>query len=366
MDNPTSSFTLRGLPFAARLTLAAFLVSVGLGYVSALVQLHFQHASPGSFLPNRDDVRRIYNGAQERPVSKMERLIMADESLPLNGTGQMSTAFTTQTKGWKQEIKKRAQEMVEGRRAIPDETRAKAEVVLRKERDGERQALVAWIRAGADEASYDDDSFCLPDELADLTISQDYLVKDANDKPVQPRRVQIRGLINERCATCHTKGARADAGNFPLDSYAGLKPYVTVKQSDAISVQKLAQTTHVHLLGFSMLYGLTGFLFALTSYPRLVRVMIAPLPLVAQVLEIGCWWLARLDPIYADAIPILGGIVAVGLLLHILFNLADLFGKGGKLILFLLIIVLAVGGFLARERIGHLFELEKNDAAAQP
>jgi hypothetical protein len=158
-------------------------------------------------------------------------------------------------------------------------------------------------------------------------------------------------LINDRCATCHTKGARADAGSFPLDSFAGLKPYVTVKQSDAMSLEKLAQTTHVHLLGFSMLYGLTGLVFALTSYPGIVRVLIAPLPLAAQVLEISCWWLARLNPLYADAIALFGGIVAVGLMIHILFGLWDLFGKGGKLILFLLLIGFAVGGFVAKDRI---------------
>jgi hypothetical protein len=365
MDTPATPFTLRSLPFAARLTLAAFLVSVGVGYASALVQLHFQHAAPGNMLPTKDDVRKIYNGAQERPACKIERLVLADESLTLNGTGQMSAAFTTQTSGWKQEIRKRAQQLTESRRDIPDAIKAKAEEILRKERHGERFALVAWIRAGADEMSYNEDSFCLPDDLADQPITEDYLVKDANDKPVLPRRILIHSLINDRCGKCHTKGAHPQAGSYPLDEYAKLKPYLTVKQSDAISKEKLAQTTHVHLLGFSMLYGLTGLFFALTSYPGIVRVLIAPLPLAAQVLEISCWWLARLNPLYADAIAIFGGIVAVGLLIHILFGLWDLFGKGGKLVLFLMFIGFVVGGLVAKDRISNYLELEKAGASAQ-
>ena len=74
-----------------------------------------------------------------------------------------------------------------------------------------------------------------------------------------------------------------------------------------MSLSKLAQTTHVHMLGFSMLYGLTGLLFAFTSYPVFVRVLIAPLPLLAQIIDISFWWLARLDepygPGFAAAIP---------------------------------------------------------------
>src|SRR6516162_659884 len=55
-------FTLRELPFSARLTLALFLVSVGLGYGAALVQIHFQHASPGEFMPSAQDVVVKFHG----------------------------------------------------------------------------------------------------------------------------------------------------------------------------------------------------------------------------------------------------------------------------------------------------------------
>src|SRR5262245_27341191 len=102
MSNDTSPpLTLRDLPLAARLTLAAFLISVGIGYFSALVQLHFQHASPGSLLPTADDATKVYHGATgQRPMSKMEHLLEAEESLKLNSNGQMRTAFTSSSEGW--------------------------------------------------------------------------------------------------------------------------------------------------------------------------------------------------------------------------------------------------------------------------
>jgi hypothetical protein len=54
-----------------------------------------------------------------------------------------------------------------------------------------------------------------------------------------------------------------------------------------VSLKKLAQTTHVHLLGFGLLYGLTGLILTFTSYPGWLRGLLGPLPLVAQVGDIG-------------------------------------------------------------------------------
>ena len=123
--------TLRDLPLAARLTLALFLVSTGIGYVAALVQLHFQHASPGSPLPTPDDAVRIFHGQLGKPVSQIERLLQADEGQKFNGTGSMAAAFTTRSTRWKKQVEKRSEEEV------------------RRERRGERLALLAWVQGGA-------------------------------------------------------------------------------------------------------------------------------------------------------------------------------------------------------------------------
>src|SRR5438477_3707414 len=99
MGNTSTRMVLRDLPLAARLVLAAFLISVGIGYCAALVQLHFQHASPGSMLPTGDDAVRIFHGQTERPVSKIEAVLTADEDKPFTGSGQMRSAFTKRSQG---------------------------------------------------------------------------------------------------------------------------------------------------------------------------------------------------------------------------------------------------------------------------
>jgi len=118
-----------------------------------------------------------------------------------------------------------------------------------------------------------------------------------------------------------------------------------------MSLPKLAQTTHVHLLAFSMLYGLTGLIFACTSYPGLVRLVLSPWPLVAQWADISCWWLARLDPIYGKAIVVTGALVGAGLFLQIVLSLFDLFRARGRVILVALLLLALAGGLALKQRV---------------
>jgi hypothetical protein len=319
--------TLRQLPLAARLTLALFLISTGIGYISALVQLHFQHASPGSPLPTPDDAVRIFHGPLGKPVSQLERLLTADEHEKFNGTGSMAAAFTRKSADWKKAVKKRP------------------EAEVQEERDGERKAVLEWIAAGACKADYENDAFALPDKLRDQKITSDYVT----DGDSGARQVKIKKILDDRCVRCHCSKDPEDAsaGKYPLDTYETLRPRALVEAgAGAMSLTKLAQTTHVHLLGFSMLYGLSGLILAFSSYPALLRVILCPLPLLAQVADISFWWLARLPepigPEIARLIAVSGGVVAVSLLLHLVLSLFDLFSAKGKLVL-----VLLFGGVIA-------------------
>jgi hypothetical protein len=356
-DQTTDSprWTLRDLPFAARLALAAFLISVGIGYFSALVQLHFQHATPGEVMPTAANAIATFHGhIGDLPESRLVRLITADENLPFNGNGQMSSPFTRQSVGWNKAIRGKAVEMRPDRRAErPSEAELeKAEVELRKERETEKQVVVAWLKdQGANRVAFEKDSYPLPAELSQQPFTKDYLLKD--DSGIC---VKIQTLWNDRCARCHMKdGANAKAAAYPLNTFATIEKYNKVETSSAMSLTKLAQTTHVHLLGFSMLYGLTGLILALTRWPAFVRVPLAPLALIAQVADISFWWLARLEapygPMFASWIPISGGIVGASLGLQILLSVFDLFGGVGKVVLFTLAIITSGAGYIVKEKV---------------
>ncbi len=328
-DTSSSRWTLRDLPFAARLAIAGFLISVGVGYFSALVQLHFQHASNGEMMPTGKDAVRIFHG--EPGVTVLERLLLAPETEPFTGSGSMRAAFTFNAIGWDPDLE--------------PEAMAK----LRRERDGEALILAHWVRHGLDKASYENNGYAIPGELKGQPITKKYL--DQEKEGV----VQIKKLLRDRCVRCHKEGREAPESNAPLDTYERIKTYVRLDTQQGMPLRKLAQSTHVHLLGFSMLYGLTGLILALTSLPAIIRVPLAPLALVAQVADISFWWLARLDaphgPLFATLIPISGGVVAVSLMLQILLSLFDLFGKGGKAVLLLLALAAGAGGFVLKDKV---------------
>src|SRR5207244_2104695 len=114
----------------------------------------------------------------------------------------------------------------------------------------------------------------------------------------------------------------------------------------AMPLAKLAQTTHAHLLAFAILYGATGLAFCFTSYPQSVRLVFGPLALVAQVLDIACWWLARVHPGFAQAIFFTGLVAGLGLAVQILGCWWDLCSAAGKKWLLGILVVLIVAGIL--------------------
>lgn len=359
-DLSSRRFVLRDLPLAARVVIAFFLVSVGAGYGAALVQIHFQQARPGELLPNGDDLVRTFSGEQGHRQSKIEQLLTADESHPFTGQGTMRVAFTTKSESWKSAIKETAKEL-----KIKDLT--KAEQALRHQREGEIDAVLAWVRAGAPKQDYEKDHFVLPADLAKREITSDYLVTDDKGKLAEPEAFKIKTLFNDRCVRCHDPEKQGEkAAQFPLNTYEHIKQYTQVTASGGgMSLTKLAQSTHLHLLSFAMLYGLTGLIFSLTSYAGWVRMLIGPWPLVLQLAEISCWWLARMDPQYARAIGVLGGLVALGLMLQIVLTLFGLFGKTGKVVLVALVCVALAGGYMVKQRVIEPYLAQEGNSAQQ-
>jgi hypothetical protein len=344
---------LRDLPLAARLTLALFMISVGLGYLSALINLHFQSASAGQPLPTQADATGIYHGKTQ--VSQLERLLTASPDLPFNGQGSMRPAWSkTKVGGWPNKRKLKAAELG-GLRGRDFDPKAPADVEeidreIHRDLDGERLAVLAWIHGGLKQEAYEKNALPMTGELANVAITEKFV-----DRNVNPPAVMVKSILVTRCVRCHSELKAGSAAEMPLETYEQIAEYAKKEVSKGMSLPKLALTTHVHLLGFSMLYGLTGLVLAFSSYPRTLRVILCPLPLLAQIADIACWWLGRVEepygPMFAGAIIYTGAVVAGSLLLQIVLSLWDLFGKTGKTVVVLLLAAAAAGGYLAKDRI---------------
>ena len=319
-------FTLRHLPLPAKLVVSAFLISVGVGYFSALVQLHMQHGDrDGNPLPTPENVIEHFSGVKKfdgvAPVSKLEGLINGD---PEGGFSKanMAIAFYAKSTGYDKEVKDRGEKNV------------------RDERDGERKLLTAWLNLPADQrkAAFEANAMPLPTALVGQPLTEEFV--NATTKAVE-----VQSLFEARCLKCHGEGG----SNKPeMHTYAKLEPLATAPPLELIhgiggekwvhstrqtTVEGLTQSTHAHLLSFSMLFGLTGLTFAFTSYPGLLRGFLGPLVLVAQLADISCWWLSRIDyygPLFAQAILVTGGVVGLGLSAQIVLSLFNMYGRKGK------------------------------------
>ncbi|MBN9522357.1 hypothetical protein J0H58_28200 [bacterium] len=342
---PAPRFTLRQLPLPAKLVLSTFLLAVGVGYTSAMVQLHMQHGErDGKPLPTVQNVVAVFAGKvwknEDEPLvrtaSKFEVLVMGDKDGSIVGSNMAPAFFKFDGADYKKQAADPARKPK-----------------LDQEREGERKALVAWANAApeAREVAYQTNSFTLPKELAKQVVTPGFTDR------ANPGTVKVKSIIKERCLRCHEAGA--DVGHIPLTNYDDLAKYLPVNvvvppgggyvdSGRQISLEKLTQSTHAHLLSFAVLFACTGLVFAFTGLPGVVRGTVGPLVLVAQVADISCWWLARLPepygPAFAYAIMGTGAAVGLGLAAHIIFGLFGMYGPKGKAVLVLMFAVAAGGG----------------------
>jgi hypothetical protein len=355
MSHSPERFTLRDLPMPAKLVVSAFLMSVGLGYLWAMAQIHFKHASPGTPMPTVEDLVNRFSGVpwpiQEKPeapapqAQKPEPLAKADpkagqvdgikikslinarcvwchgkdgekDDAPLDTydnlekylapgpdypKGHLHTVLTGDPTLWSRKSMVRA---FSNKASDWDELNEEQRKAILPKRDTERQALISWVEAGGPKVEYEMDQAPLPPGFPSKDLSDQFRTK----APVRPL---------------------AAAANPPID------PWKQAKKKQ-LSIEALTQSTHAHLLSFSMLWALTGICFAFSGRSYRMRCLISPLVLIVQVLDIGCWWLARLNgvgPYFAIAIIATGGIVGLGLGAQITLSLFSMYGTKGKMFL---------------------------------
>lgn len=364
IPTPAQRFTLRQLPLPAKLVITVFLLAVGLGYCSAMVQLHMQHSDrDGTTLPTKKNVIAVFAGkrwhaGENEPVtkemSKLEAIISGDPNVNDLTAKNMTPAFYHLDEANFEKRKK-------------DQPTKVKELIA--ERDGERLAVIAWINSapGVRKRAYDTDKFQLPKELVGKPLTQGF--------KAPPEGVKITTILKARCIRCHQPGGEKQ--DTPLITLEQLEQYMPrepevpaaggwVDSGRIMSLEKLTQSTHAHLLTFAVLFGLTGLVFAFTSYPGFIRGIIGPIVLVAQVADISCWWLARLDPPYGPAFAMCiigtGGIVGLGLMTQIVLSLFNMYGPKGKVVLLLLFALSGgLGGWAYVKVIKPALEQEEQD-----
>lgn len=386
MSQHTSpAITLRTLPLPVRLVLTTFLIAVGLGYFWGMAQIHFKHSSGGDPLPGVTALVNRFSGQPWPRIERDETLAVVPDARPRIDTNapkvpgvKIKSIINTRCvvchgkDGEKEDVlfetyeqiakyfEKKVQypkghfySVVTGLRDPKHKTSGwgrnnmvraffeksedwddvKNQPDIEKQRSAEQTAVIAWLDDGAPEFSYNEDAF----PLSDIAVGK---------------------VITEKFRTQATKLPK----DLMIPVPKAVDPFKQAKAKQ-LSVDGLTQSTHAHLLSFAMLWALTGLIFAVTSYPTVIKCILAPLVLIFQVIDISCWWLARLEgpgPYFAIAIAGTGAVVGLGLGLQIMLSLFNMYSFKGKVVLAGMLLVGMIGfGVVAKKVVLPQLEEEK-------
>jgi mono/diheme cytochrome c family protein len=276
---------LAALPLPAKLTLTAFLALVGTGYLVAAAKINVWHSeADGVAGMSPDDLRAIYHGMETTVTTQVRETLPAPMLREISPGGAMLKH-------------------------------------LLKGGDSVERALTAWLEQGAKAEAFDKAG----------------LVEAGDPSPKQ--------IIAQRCTECH----HADGGEEEDTPYAAnataepqyelvakqaLPPLgpatdkTEVRRIEPVSARELLHVTHAHILSIPMFALAVAVLFLMTGLGQGFKLVVAPLPMIATCVDIGCWWLARPFEPAIFGILAAGALFGAGLGLQILCVLGSLwFGK---------------------------------------
>lgn len=266
---------LPDLSLPAKLTLTFFLLLIGGGYLVAVTNIYAHHhdadLDPALTV---DDLRRTYHGL-EKTVTEEVTQVAASEMLEEVSPGGSMRRYLEQG----------------GPASI--------------------RSLITWLEDGAKEEAFGRSEHPLPGDPS-------------------PKEV-----LAKCCVECHNL-ASGDAAEYAYAPDATSEPDYTMvaklaeprtgpteSRTETICLaptgwKELVQITHAHILSIPVFTLIVAGLFLLTDVPSTLKLVIAPLPMFATVLDMASWWLARPIEPFIHVIAASGAIFGTTLGIQIL------------------------------------------------
>ncbi len=269
------SLRLSRLSLSGKLLVTLFLGIVGLGYLFATANIMLQHQDadlePGLTV---DDLRRTFHGMEKTVTPDAETTVHSLMLEQVSPDGEMREYLEDA-----------------GEPAVA--------------------SLIGWLEDGAKE-----DGFAAGD----------------------PSPLNV---IKLACVECH----HADGGDMedlPFAANDEAEPEYTLVMEAAepefetqefgpqtvtlapTNLKKLVHITHAHILAIPVFTLLVGVLFLMTGFGEKIKLILAPLPMLAVLLDIGSWWAARFIEPFIYVIAASGAIFGAAYALQILAVLASM------------------------------------------
>jgi hypothetical protein len=130
----------------------------------------------------------------------------------------------------------------------------------------------------------------------------------------------VKPIFEKNCVACHSP-----ASGMPIPPLTNLDQIHNVTETDGgASLAELARVSHIHLFGISLIFLLTGAIFALSTVPVWLRVAMVVAPYVSIVADIGSWWFTKYDPAFGVVVVTGGALMGFSLAVQILVSLWEM------------------------------------------
>lgn len=150
----------------------------------------------------------------------------------------------------------------------------------------ERAKVIAWLRGGASREGFE----------------------------------AVKPIFLQTCATCHS--AKSGLPVPPLTTFEEVKKFAKVDTE--YTLVQLARVSHIHLFGISIIFLLTGAIFAMSEISWKWRLPIITVPFFAIWADIGSWWITKFEPVFAWVVMIGGAFMGLALAAQILISLWEM------------------------------------------
>src|SRR5438105_8684480 len=170
---------LHQLRLPTRRALAIALAAATIAYCALLFATYLQLTPSSSVLPELRELDRLLFEIK-KPTSRIERLLEATDG-PMSRSGTMRPAFTDQSLGWE---------------LLNKHLTAEESAALLAQREGERLAILDWVRRGASREAYEDDRYEVNAASGARHITAEYLIHEDQSAPESlPTTMRIRTLL---------------------------------------------------------------------------------------------------------------------------------------------------------------------------
>jgi len=139
---------------------------------------------------------------------------------------------------------------------------------------------------------------------------------------------EVKPVLQANCVRCHSPNSGVKRANGePVPSFMTYQDIVDAELIDidtGLTIAQLARVSHIHLFGISLLVFVTGFIISMSETPMWFRVVLIAAPYAAMFSDIGAWWLAKWDALFAWFVVIGGAVMGMALAVQILLALWEM------------------------------------------